>query len=151
MTTETTQVKIRAIDELDIGDVVRIAEKTRGSFQPELWEDRIVYYLRRDPEGSLVAEVDGRVAGFMLGDVRSGEFGLEEPAGWIEVIGVDPDCAGRGVGRALAEAMLGIYRARGVRAVRTMVDASMPDIESFFRRLGFEPDTLRPFVKRLAD
>jgi len=151
LTTETTQVKIRAIDELDIGDVVRIAEKTRGSFQPELWEDRIVYYLRRDPEGSLVAEVDGRVAGFMLGDVRSGEFGLEEPAGWIEVIGVDPDCAGRGVGRALAEAMLGIYRARGVRAVRTMVDASMPDIESFFRRLGFEPDTLRPFVKRLAD
>jgi ribosomal protein S18 acetylase RimI-like enzyme len=151
LTTETTQVKIRAIDELDISDVVRIAEKTRGSFQPELWEDRILYYLRRDPEGSLVAEVDGRVAGFMLGDVRCGEFGIEEPSGWIEVIGVDPDCGGRGVGRALAEAMLDIYRARGVRAMRTMVDASMPDIETFFRRLGFEPDSLRPFVKRLAD
>lgn len=149
--TAESQIQIRSISELDLGDVVRIAERTRGSYQPDLWEDRMVYYLRRDPDGSVVAEVDGRVAGFMLGDVRGGEFGIEEPSGWIEVIGVDPDYAGRGVGRALAEAILERFRERGVRAVRTVVDVSMPDIETFFVRLGFTPDTLRPFVKRLPD
>lgn len=146
-----TAPTIRSLSELDLGDIVRIAEKTRGAYQPDLWEDRVTYYLRRDPEGSVVAEQDGRVVGFMLGDVRSGDFGLEEPSGWIEVIGVDPDAGGRGVGRALGEAMLERYKGRGVRSVRTMVDASMPEVERFFRALGFAEDSLRPFVMRIPD
>lgn len=151
MTAETASaVKIRPISELDLSDVVRIVEQTRQQYQPDLWEDRVTYYLRRDPEGSVVAEVDGRVVGFMLGDVRTGEFGLDEPCGWIEVIGIAPEAGGRGVGRALAEAMLARYRERGVRRVRTMVDASMPEVEGFFRRIGFEPDTLRSFVHHIA-
>jgi ribosomal protein S18 acetylase RimI-like enzyme len=143
-------LNVRPLSELDLGGIVRIVEKTRGHYQPDLWESRVTYYLRRDPEGSMVAERDGAVVGFMLGDVRAGEFGIEEPTGWIEVLGVDPDHAGGGVGRALAAAMLEGYRVRGVRRVRTMVDQSMPDVESFFRRLGFELDTLRPFVKQLS-
>jgi ribosomal protein S18 acetylase RimI-like enzyme len=148
--TEIT-LQIRSLSELDLDDIVRIVEKTRHVYQPDLWEDRVTYYLRRDPEGSVVAEDGGRVVGFMLGDVRAGEFGLEEPTAWIEVIGVDPDAGGRGVGRALGGAMLERFRARGVRRVRTMVDASMPEVERFFTALGFEPDSLRSFVKRLAD
>jgi ribosomal protein S18 acetylase RimI-like enzyme len=142
-------IQIRSLSELHLDDIVRIVEKTRHSYQPDLWEDRVTYYLRRDPESSVVAEVDGRVVGFMLGDVRAGEFGIEEPSGWIEVIGVDPGFAGRGVGRALADAMLARYRERGVRQVRTMVDAGMPEVERFFKQVGFEPDSLRPFVRRL--
>lgn len=141
---------IRPLSELDLSDIARIAEATRGAYQPDLWEDRVTYYLRRDPEGSLVAEVDGRVVGFMLGDVRAGEFGLEQPCGWIEVIGIDPERGGRGIGRALGEAMLARFRARGVGRVRTLVDSSMPEVERFFRALGFAEDSLRPFVKRLA-
>lgn len=150
-TANQTSVEIRSLSELDIDDIVRIMEKTRGQYEPDLWEDRVTYYLRRDPESSLVAEVDGRVVGFMLGDVRAGEFGIDEASGWIEVIGVDPDSSGRGVGRALGEEMLARYRARGVGKVRTMVDESMPEIERFFAALGFAADTLRPFVKPLND
>ncbi|KAB2968782.1 MAG: GNAT family N-acetyltransferase [Thermoanaerobaculia bacterium] len=142
-------IQLRSLSELHLADIVRIVEKTRHSYQPDLWEDRVTYYLRRDPEGSVVAEVDGRVVGFMLGDVRAGEFGIEEPCGWIEVIGVDPEHAGRGVGRALADAILQRYRERGVRLVRTMVDATMPEVERFFAQVGFEPDSLRAFVRRL--
>ena len=142
-------IEVRSLTELDLDGIVRIGEKTRNRYQPDLWEDRVTYYLRRAPEGSLVAEIDGEVAGFMLGDIRSGEFGIEEQCGWIEVMGVDPDCAGRGVGRALAGEMLERYRARGVRKVRTMVDAAMPEVEAFFLRLGFEADTLRPFCMNL--
>lgn len=143
-------LKIRSISELDLDDIVRIAEQTRNAYQPDLWEDRVTYYLRRDPDGSVAAELDGRLVGFMLGDVRVGEFGIEEPSGWIEVIGIDPAQGGKGIGRALGEAILARYRERGVKSVRTMVDASMPDVERFFLALGFEADSLRPFVKRLA-
>ena len=82
--------RIRPLDELDIGAIVRIDERITGKYRPEVWEQRVGYYLRRDPEASRVAEVDGKVVGFMLGDVRAGEFGLEQPSGWIERFGIDP-------------------------------------------------------------
>jgi ribosomal protein S18 acetylase RimI-like enzyme len=142
-------VVIRPLEETDIGAIVSIDEKIAGVYRPEVWERRIGYYVRRDPEASLVAEVDGEVVGFMLGEVRSGEFGLEEPTGWIEVLGVDPDQRGRAIGRRLADAMLDHFRARGAKSVRTLVDETMDDVGRFFDSLGFEPATLRAFVKSL--
>ncbi|RMH18687.1 MAG: GNAT family N-acetyltransferase [Acidobacteria bacterium] len=150
MDDSTDGVRVRALDTIDIGAVTRIDERIGGRYRPEVWERRIGYYLRRDPEAALVAEIDGEVAGFMLGEVRAGEFGLEEPTGWIEVLGVDPDHQGKAVGRRLAEAMLEHFRARGARTVRTLVDETMGDVAGFFERLGFEPATLKPYVKSLA-
>jgi len=88
-----------------------------------------------------------RVVGFMLGEMRSGEFGLEHPTGWIEVLGVDPDFRGRAVGRLMADAMLAHFRAQGATEVRTLVDEEqMGDVAGFFRSLGFEPAPLKPMV-----
>jgi ribosomal protein S18 acetylase RimI-like enzyme len=142
-------VRVRPLDELDITEVADIAERSGGRHDPGFWEDRVAYFLRRDPEGALVAEVGGRVAGFMLGEVRSGEFGIAEPTGWIEVLGVDPGLRGRAVGRLLAEALEAHFRARGAVAVRTLVDETMPGIAGFFASLGYAPAPMRPFVKRL--
>jgi ribosomal protein S18 acetylase RimI-like enzyme len=136
------QVQIRSIEELDIEQIAAIDEKIGGRYRPEVWERRLFYYLRRDPEGSFVATVDGALVGFMLGEVRSGEFGLEEATGWVEVLGVDPGYQGRAIGRQLAAAMLAHFRALGVQRVRTLVDDTMPQIEAFFRALGFAPAPL---------
>ena len=149
MTETAPGIRIRTLDELDISDIVTIDEKISGRSRPEVWERQIGYYLRRAPETSVVAEVDGKVAGFMLGEVRSHEFGLEEPTGWIEVLGVDPDQRGKALGRRMAEAVLEYFRAQGAHRVRTLVDEERGDIRSFFSSLGFEPSTLRPFVKDL--
>ena len=149
MSLSSTTVRVRPLDELDLTDVARIAERIDGTYDPQLWENRVAYYLRRDPEGALAAEIDGRLAGFMLGEVRSGEFGLTEPTGWVEVLGVDPEHARRSVGRALAESLFEHFRARGARAVRALVDEGMPELVGFFQSLGFETATLRPLVKRL--
>lgn len=148
--TAPTDLKIRPLDELDLDAIGAIDEKISGRYRPEVWERRVGYYLRRDPEASLVAEADGKVVGFMFGEVRSGEFGLEEPTGWIEVLGVDPDFRGRAAGRRMAEAMLDHFRGRGATQVRTFVDDGMDEIRQFFTALGFEPASLQPFVKSLA-
>jgi ribosomal protein S18 acetylase RimI-like enzyme len=82
--------------------------------------------------------------------VRSGEFGLEHPTGWIEVLGVDPDARGKAIGRRMAEAMLDHFRELGATEVRTLVDTEqMGDIAGFFRSLGFEPAPLVPLVRQL--
>lgn len=145
------EVSVRPADELDISDVVRIDERIGGEYRPEVWERRLGYYIRRDPDASVVAVApDGRVVGFMLGEVRSGEFGLEHPTGWIEVLGVDPDFRGRAVGRRMAEAMLDHFRDRGASEVRTLVDVEqLGDVAGFFRSLGFERAPLEPLVRRL--
>ncbi|MBW8877392.1 MAG: GNAT family N-acetyltransferase [Acidobacteria bacterium] len=151
MTETAAGIRIRPLDELDISAIVAIDEAISGRYRPEVWERRISYYLRRAPEASLVAEVDGKVSGFMLGEVRSGEFGLEEPTGWIEVLGVDPAQRGKALGRKMAEGMLEHFRSHGAHSVRTLVDEEREDILTFFSSLGFEPAGLRPFVKHLED
>lgn len=143
------EVRIRPLDELDITAIVGIDEKIGGRYRPDVWERRISYHLRRDPDSCVVAEIGGRVVGFMLGEIRSGDFGLDEATGWIEVLGVDPEARGQAVGRRMAEAMLEYFRAQGAHSVRTLVDDAREELAGFFSSLGFEPASLRPFVRTL--
>src|SRR5215218_11132588 len=73
MTETIPGLRIRPLDELDISDIVTIDEKIGGRYRPEVWERRIGYYLRRDPDSCVVAESGGKLIGFMLGEIRSGE------------------------------------------------------------------------------
>lgn len=145
----TDAVTIRPMADTDLGDITALDEQIGGVYRPDVWETRLGYYLRRDPEASQVAAAGDKVIGFMLGEVRSGEFGLEEPTGWIEVMGVDPDYRGQAIGRQLADAMLTYFRSRGASSVRTLVDREMTGIAGFFEALGFEPAGLTPFVLEL--
>jgi len=138
----TSEVRIRPLADTDLGDITAIDEKIGGRYRPEVWEKRVTYYFRRDPESSAVAEVDGKVVGFMLAEVRSGEFGLEEPCGWVEAVGVDPDYRGRAVGRQLASEILTTFGNRGAVRVRTLVHDEMPEIRRFFEAMGFTPEPM---------
>jgi ribosomal protein S18 acetylase RimI-like enzyme len=140
---------IRPVTELDIEAICKIDEQVTGAYRPEVWEDRVMYYIRRDPDSSQVAEAGGRILGFMLGEVRGGEFGLEEPTGWVEFFGVDPDARDKGVGRSLIEAVLGGFKRRGAHVARTMVRSEDKDIDAFIRRNGFLPAPVAALEKRL--
>ena len=140
---------VRPLDELDIGSIVRIDERITGTYRPEFWEQRVGYYLRRDPESSRVAEVDSKVVGFMLGDVRAGEFGLEEPSGWIERFGIDPDYRGRDLGKQMFDAIVAHFREQGATTVRTMANTKETGVTGFLQKLGFAPSPLTALEIRL--
>ncbi len=141
--------RIRNLSELDLDAITRIDERITGQYRPDVWERRLVYYIRRDPDAPKVAELDGKVVGFMLGEVRGGEFGLDEPTGWIEFFGVDPDARGAGLGRRLIDALLEHFRASGAHITRTMVAARDTEIDAFFRAMGFAPAPLSALERRL--
>ena len=149
MSAVAEQVRIRPLNELDIARIVSIDERLTGVYRPEVWERRIMYYLRRDPEASQVAEVGGKVVGFMLADLRGGEFGLEEPGGWIERFGVDPDFQGRSLGRKLFEAVVGHLKQQGAATVRTLVEKNDSELASFLRALGFKDAPLAALEMRI--
>jgi len=66
MTETASEARVRGLDTIDIGSVTAIDEKITGQYRPDVWERRIGYYLRRDPDAALVAEVDGEVVGFWM-------------------------------------------------------------------------------------
>ena len=142
-------VRIRPVNELDIEAICRIDERITGKYRPEVWEDRVVYFIRRDPDSSQVAEVAGKVVGFMLGEVRGGEFGMEEPTGWLEFFGVDPAARERGIGRGLTDALLAGFKKRGAHVARTMVRTQDAEIGKFVAAMGFTPAPVSALEKRL--
>ena len=133
----TAAARIRPLDELDLSGIVRIDEKITGIYRPEVWEQRVMFYTRRDPGASQVAEIDGRIVGFMLGDCRAGEFGLEEPSGWIERFGIDPAFRGKDLGRRMFDAICAHFRAEGANRVRTLVDRNDAALTGFLKAIGF--------------
>ena len=142
--------RIRTLSELDIGGIVRIDERITGVYRPEVWEQRVGYYLRRDPDTSRVAEVGNRLVGFMLGDLRAGEFGLEEPSGWIERFGIDPDYRGRELGRQMFAAVQEHLRQQGAVTIRTLVEEKDASNAGFLKALGFAPSPLQALEIRLS-
>ena len=141
-------VAIRPMTELDIDGIVRIDEKVSGQYRPDSWERRLTYYIRRDADASQVAVLEGKVVGFMMGEVRGGEFGLDEPTGWVEHFGVDPAERGKDIGRKLSESLFGHFRSKGVKVVRTVVSSEQQEIAKFLSAIGFGSSNLSILEKR---
>jgi ribosomal protein S18 acetylase RimI-like enzyme len=145
-----SDIRIRPLSELDISRIVAIDERLTGVYRPEIWERRVGYYLRRDPEGCPVAEFEGKLVGFMFSDIRGGEFGLEETTGWIERFGVDPDYQGRSIGRRLFDAVKSHMIRNEVATIRTLVDKNDSDLAAFLRAVGFDNASLQALELRVA-
>ncbi len=144
-----TSVRIRPVNEMDTGAIETIDEKITGRYRPEHWEKRVQYYVSRDPDAALVAELDGEVRGFLFADIRGWEFGLDVPTGWIEVLGVDPDCRGQGIGRKLADALFAHLRQEGVKQVRTLVEDADTSIARFMESIGLEKAPVTTYQRAL--
>ena len=86
---------------------------------------------------SFVAELDGKVVGFMITYIIYGGFGLEKSA-WIGVFGVEPKYMGSGIGKRLAKEIFDVITERGIKNIFTSVRWDSTDLLSFFKSLGFD-------------
>ena len=91
----------------------------------------------RTEDACFVAELDGRVAGFMVSYIMTLGFGIEKSA-WIATLGVNPHYMGQGVGAELAREVFKYYKAEGIHNVYTSVRWDSTDLLSFFKTLGFD-------------
>ena len=104
--------------------------------------------LRKGVGASFVAEVDGKVVGYMISYIIHGGFGLETSA-WIAMLGVDPKGMGQGIGKRLAQEIMNVYRGMGVKHVFTSVPWDSVDLLSFFKTLGFDRSSFINLRKEL--
>ncbi len=129
---------VRALEPGDLDAVVAIDEKLTGQTRKDYWRTRFDIASLRPPWMSSVAELDGRVVGFLFGWVGESEFGIAGPTGWIDLVGVHPAYRGRGVARALVDRFTeGARQLRAIRKLATLIDLDQADVREFFVRQGF--------------
>jgi mycothiol synthase len=87
-----------------------------------------------DPEGFLLYELEGRLAGFCWTKIHHEDA---HSHGEIYVIAVDPDFSGHGLGRQLTLAGLDYLAAKGITEATLYVDASNAQAVKLYVGLGF--------------
>ena len=137
--------KIKAEDASDIGSIQAAITKLPINID---FRQVIEEQVRKDEDVSFVAEIDGKVVGFMISYIVFGGFGLEKGA-WIATLGVDPKFMGRGIGKKLAEEILEVYREKGINDIYTSVRWDSVDLLSFFKTLGFDRSNFINLKKEL--
>lgn len=137
----SVEVTIRLLKPEDMEALVSIDQKITGERRAEYYRDKIAASAAHDAQlnTSLVATIDGRVVGFLMGTLFFGEFGIPASSAVVDTIGVDPAYQDRGVGSALFDQFLANMRAALVSRVYTMVDWKEMGLLKFFGNMGFEP------------
>jgi ribosomal protein S18 acetylase RimI-like enzyme len=139
---------IRRIKIEDADDMGRIMAAITKSPVEVDFRQIIEEQVQSDKDASFVAEIDGKVVGFMISHIVYGGFGLEKSA-WIVTLGVEPQFMGRDIGKKLAEEIFRVYRDRGIQYVFTSVRWDSADLLSFFKTLDFDRSSFINLRKEL--
>ena len=130
-------LRVRPAQPGDLDRVIAIDARVTGVEKTDYWYEVFHRYGARGGRQRFffVADLDGVVEGFVIGEVRDWEFG-EPPCGWVFGIAVRPEARLAGVGARLLEAVQAAFRAAGVGKVRTLVARNNHLVLSFFRSQG---------------
>lgn len=148
MTTE--QIVIRKMEPRDEKYVIAIDQKITGADRASSWQQRVFAYLERYyPPISHVAEAGGLIVGFIIGDVRGWEYGMPSGA-WIDIMGVDPEYQGRGVGRRLVEAFAAQCKEQRIKSVHAWTREGDERLQSWLAGLGFQRGQLVEYAREVV-
>ena len=122
---------------LVVNNAAFVADPDQGGWTPSILTGRIAEPWF-DPEGFLIADDAGAIAGFCWTKVHPPEPPHEPNAlGEIYVIGVDPGAHGTGLGRALTLAGLDWLSGQGLTVGMLYVEADNAGAVGLYRDLGF--------------
>ncbi len=132
-----TVPEIRIMREEDLERITEIDYQVLGERRADYWEAKVEMTGKRSPLPSLVAEIEGKVVGFILADASGWEYGVPKNIGWIDTIGVEPPYQKKGIGRILMQEMLNYMKKVGVDSVYTLVNWRDWGLLQFFDAMGF--------------
>lgn len=135
-------IRIRLMRADDFDAVVGIDGRVLGTPRPEYYEMKfdMLFKSKDYLPASLVAEVeDGTVAGFVMGEVYIGEYGIFQVAATLDTIGVDPIHQHKGIGERLIQEFVAHLKALGVQKVYTLVGLEDAKLMHFFTANQFSP------------
>lgn len=134
------RIPVRALTMDDLDAIVRIDRGIVGRSRRDYLALKLTQALEDTRmRVSLGAEVDGNLAGFLMGRLYYGEFGVPEPVAILDTIGVDPKRPREGIGHALLTQYKMNLRALGIETVQTQARWDEWGLQRFLAAEGFAP------------
>ncbi len=147
-TIDAAAVRIRPMVMADIPSIIAIDNKITDKNRASTWETNVGAYLQGGPALCRVAAVDGEVVGFILGDIKGWDYGIPE-GGWIDIMGVDPDYQGMGIGKQLVNSFVEHCSKAGKKKIHALVKASDEKTKTFFQSIDFHQGELIDIERNL--
>lgn len=146
----TKKVVVRPMTEEDISGVLAIDRKIFGQDRALTYSDPVQDYVGGDVSLSCVAEVKGKVAGFILCQLAEPRLGLPQVA-WIGTVGVDPDMRHRGIAGELVKAVMKRCQELKLKEIHIMADRHDEVLEGFLGFMHFRPAELVHYVRLIEE
>ncbi|MBI5584495.1 MAG: GNAT family N-acetyltransferase [Deltaproteobacteria bacterium] len=141
-------IKLRRLGLGDLEQVLHIQEiitKTKiGPKKVSYWREQV----QNDSNLSLVALDGDRVIGFIISEIMTNSFGLDQ-SGWIKIIGVHPKHMGTGIGQALITELFKHFKKKKINEIYTAARWDSVDLLSFFKSVGFNRSNFINLYKKL--
>ncbi|MCF8043770.1 MAG: GNAT family N-acetyltransferase [Desulfarculaceae bacterium] len=137
-------IKIRLMRAEDFDAVVGIDRKIMQTARPEYYELKFdkLFKSKDYVPASLVAEdKNGVVAGFVMGELYLGEYGILQEEATLDTIGVDPDFQHQGIGERLMHEFMEHMKSLGVEKINTLVNWNDSNLIQFFSANNFSPSS----------
>ena len=140
MTTATTAatLTVRALARNDLDAVVAIDSEIEGESRSTYVQRRLAAAVRDPALHAQFAVCHGKdLIGYILARVLQGEFGRDQPALRLEMVGVRPTQRGHGAGQLLFDALTGWAGQHGITELRTAARWNDTSMVHWLDAMGF--------------
>ena len=142
-------ILIRKLNRKDAEEVSKIYLSITKTTSVGDFRKIVAKQAQRDEDASFVAEMNGKVVGYLISYTLTGGFGIAKSA-WVANLGVNPKFMGQGIGEKMAEEIFKYYRIKGIKDIYTSVRWDSTDLLSFFKTLGFDRSNFINLKKNLG-
>ena len=125
------KLNIREMTEDDLDAIRALDNNIVGKERAITYSDPIEFYLGGEYAMSFVAELDGKIIGFVLGRLR------DPDTAWLQSVAIDPEYRRKGIGNKLVEALVARCRSKGAKTLHTVVSWRDWSLLSFLSSLEF--------------
>lgn len=135
-------MNIRSFRLSDYAAIMDIWKRTKLE-QKEMETDGLAKQIAWDSELVMIAELDERVVGVIVGTIEGNRA-------YFYRLAVDPNYQSKGIGRELVDALEAKFEKRGATQIQIMVNQNNESVIPFYQSLGYEVQRYITLTKKLT-
>ena len=112
-------------------DVVNIWKRTGISVTSSDTKEEVSVMLNRNPDLCLIAKIDERVIGVVMG-------GFDGRRGYVHHLAIDPEYQKKGYGKLLMDELIERFKKKRIHKVHLFIEKHNEDVIAFYNKLGWE-------------
>ncbi len=112
-------------------DVVEIWKRTGISITSSDTKDELNVMLNRNPDLCLIAKIDEKVIGVVMG-------GFDGRRGYVHHLAIDPQYQKKGYGKLIMDELIERLKKKRVHKIHLFIEKHNEDVIAFYKKLGWE-------------